>query len=116
MPRALWLRNHVVKRIDIMNSTFRYDVFAGLAGDTFAGTGTLTIQWAGVAGTTRVIQMSCWDAGLIIMMSYDGTTFGPEFEIDQDDPPIQLPHAVRAVQIRNSVVGAISRYQISGWW
>lgn len=99
-----------------MQSTFRYDVFRGTAGDTFATAGVLAFQWAGTLGVSRIIEVSVWDAPALLMMSYDGITYGPEMELDQDDPPIQIPHAARSVQIRNMTPGANSRYQVVGFW
>lgn len=99
-----------------MQSTFRYDVHAGVAGDTFATAGILPFTWAGVQGVSRIIEVTVWDANALLIMSYDGVVWGPEIELDQDDPPIQIPHAARSVQIRNAVAGANSRYQIVGFW
>ena len=99
-----------------MQSTFRYDVLSGTATDTYAGTGILNFQWQGVQGVTRIIEITAWDAPLDIRMTYDGTTWGPDIEVDQDDPPIQIPHAARAVQVKNHTPGSNSRYQITGFW
>lgn len=99
-----------------MQSTFRYDVHAGNAQDTYALTGTLVFQWAGVQGVTRIIEMTVWDNPAEIILSYDGTTFGPAIELDMDDPPVQIPHAARAFQIRNMVAGSVARFQIVGFW
>lgn len=99
-----------------MQSTFRYDVFAGVAGDTVATAGIMFFDWAGVRGITRIIEVSCWDQPAMFLMSYDGTTWGPEIELDPDDPPIQIPHAARAIQIRNKTAGSNSRYQLIGFW
>ena len=100
-----------------MQATFRYDVFADTAADTFAlSGGIMPFEWAGVQGVTRIMEMTVWDNPAMVMLSYDGTTFGPEIELDQDDPPMQLPHAARAIQIRNKNPGSNSRYQIVGFW
>lgn len=99
-----------------MQSTFRYDVNAGDAGDTIATAGDMIFEYEGVAGLTRIIEVSTWDQPAMFSMSYDGTTFGKEIEIDQDDPPIQIPHAARTVRIRNKIAGNVSRYQIIGFW
>lgn len=99
-----------------MQSTFRYDVFPGTAGDTFATAGVNNFLWEGVQGITRIIEMQTWDAPAAIILSYDGTLYGPEIELDMDDPPIQIPHASRSFQIRNMNPGANSRYQIIGYW
>ncbi len=103
-----------------MQSTFRYDVHAGNAGDTIATAGTMIFEWTEAAGTvegvTRIVEMSVWDNPAEMRMSYDGTIWGPFVELDQDDPPIQIPHAARAVQIRNKTPGSVSRYQIIGFW
>lgn len=99
-----------------MQSTFRYAVNSGNAADTYAGTGTLTFLWAGAAGTTRIIEIVVWDNPAYISMSYDGVVFGDDLEVDPDDPPIQLPHAMRACQIRNVNAGNVARYQIAGFW
>ena len=99
-----------------MQSTFRYDVHAGTAGDTFATAGVLAFAWAGVVGVSRIIEVTVWDAPAMMMMSYDGTNYGKEIELDMDDPPIQIPHAARSIQIRNANPGANSRYQIVGFW
>jgi hypothetical protein len=100
-----------------MQSTFRYDVHAGTAGDNFTDTGTLTFMWQGVPGVTRIIEMSVWDNPAFVRLAYDADlTWGDEIELDQDDPPIQIPHAARAVQIRNRNAGNNSRFQIIGFW
>ncbi len=99
-----------------MQSTFRYDVHAGTATDAFAGTGTLDFLWQGVSGTTRIIEMSCWDNPLFVRFSYRAGLWGPEIELDEDDPPIQIPHAARQLEVRNAVAGNNSRYQIIGFW
>lgn len=99
-----------------MQSTFRYDVNAGTAGDAYVDEGTMTFLWEGVPGVTRIIEVVIWDNPAYIRMSYDGITFGPDIEIDPDDPPIQLPHAMRAVEVRNVNAGNNARYQIAGFW
>ena len=99
-----------------MQSTFRYDVHAGTATDAYAGTGELTFTWEGDLGLTRIIEMAVWDNPAEIIMSYDGIVYGPPIELDQDDPPVQIPHAARAIQIRNKLTGANSRFQIVGFW
>ena len=99
-----------------MQSTFRYDIFAGVAGDNFIDTGFLNFEWEGVVGVTRIIQMSVRDANAFIMMSYDGIIWGPEIELDIDDQPIQIPHAARSIQIRNALAGANTTYQLIGYW
>ena len=99
-----------------MNSTFRYDVFAGTAGDTVATAGIMQFEYDGDLGVTRILEMSVWDQPAMIQYSYDGDVWGPEFELDPDDPPIQIPHAAREVQIRNKTAGSNSRYQIIGFW
>lgn len=99
-----------------MQSTFRYDVHAGTAGDTIATAGDMIFEWAGEPGLTRIIEVSVWDQPAMFSMSYDGAIFGKEMEIDQDDPPIQIPHAGRTVRIRNKIAGNNSRYQIVGFW
>lgn len=99
-----------------MQATFRYDVFAGVAADTYALTGILNFQWLGVAGVTRILEITVWDANADIIMTFNGVDWGPDIELDQDDPPIQIPHAARSVQIRNNAAGANSRYQIVGFW
>lgn len=99
-----------------MQATFRYDVFAGTAGDDFIDTGIMSFEWEGVPGLTRIIEVTVRDNGALMMMSYDGVIWGPEIELDQDDPPIQIPHAARSVQIKNLVAGVNSRFQIIGFW
>ncbi len=99
-----------------MQSTFRYDVHSGNAGDTVATAGDMEFQFQGVAGLTRIIEISVWDQPAMFSMSYDALVWGPEIEIDQDDPPIQIPHAARQVRIRNAIAGNVSRYQIIGFW
>ncbi len=99
-----------------MQSTFRYDVFAGTAGDAYGDVGILPFMWDGVQGLTRIIEVSVWDNGALISFTYDGIIFGPDIELDQDDPPIQIPHAARACQIKNLVAGVNARYQIIGFW
>lgn len=99
-----------------MQSTFRYDVHAGTSGDNFSDIGILPFEWESVQGITRILEMKVWDANAYIMLSYEGILWGPEIELDIDDPPVQIPHAARAMQIRNVTVGANSRYQIVGYW
>lgn len=99
-----------------MQSTFRYNVHAGNAGDTFAIVGVCSFTSGGVPGVTRIVEMMTWDNPAMIMFSYDGIVYGDEIEIDHDDPPVQLPHAARSFQIRNKNTGAVSRYQIAGYW
>lgn len=99
-----------------MQSTFRYDVFRGVATDAYAGTGILSFLWVGVVGVTRIFEAKVWDANAEIIMTFDGLIWGPAIELDIDDPPWQIPHACREVQIRNNTAGANSRYQICGFW
>ena len=99
-----------------MQSTFRYDVFRGNAGNLFTDVGTLSLEWETVQGMSRIVQISCWDANCFFRMSYDGEVWGPEIEVDMDDPPLQFPHAAREIEVRNATPGAISRYQIIGFW
>lgn len=99
-----------------MQSTFRYDVHRGTAGDAFVDTGTLLFEWVSVQGVTRIIEMTVWDANAFVRLSYDGTTWGPEIELDIDDPPVQIPHASRAIEIRNATPGSFARYQLVGFW
>ena len=99
-----------------MESTFRYDVHAGTAGDDFVDTGELLFTWEGQQGVTRLIEMIVWDQPGMMIMSYDGVVWGPEIELDPDDPPIQIPYAARAIQIKNKIPGSNSRYQIAGFW
>lgn len=99
-----------------MQSTFRYGVFAGTAGNDYSDTGIMSFEWEGVQGLTKIVEFAVWNIGALLMFSYDGIVWGPEIEVDQDDPPIQIPHAARAVQIKNLVAGVNSRYQIIGFW
>lgn len=103
-----------------MQSTFRYDVLKGTAGNDFdpagGGVGILDFVWAGVTGVTRILEMKIWDQPAIMKMSYDGVEWGPEFELDQDDPPMQIPHAAREFQIKNKTAGLDARFQIIGFW
>lgn len=91
-------------------------MFAGTAADTYALTGTLNFEWVGVQGVTRIMEFSVWDNPAYIRLSYDGITFGKDIELDQDDPPMQIPHASRAIEIRNKNPGSNSRYQLIGFW
>lgn len=100
-----------------MQSTFRYAVQAGNAGDAYAGVGTLTFTDAdGNAGVSRILDITVWDNAALVTMSYDGIIFGDDYEVDPDDPPVQLPHAVRAFQIMNKTAGNVARYQVAAFW
>jgi hypothetical protein len=99
-----------------MQATFRYAVHRGVAGDTYATAGILNFLWLTDAGVTRIIELTTWDNPALIIMSYNGTDYGDQLEVDQDDPPLQFPHAARAVQIMNAVAGNNARYQIAGFW
>lgn len=98
-----------------MQSTFRYDVAAGNAPDAFAAAITFT-DADGNAGVSRIIDITVWDNAALIRWSYDGVVFGDDYEVDPDDPPVQLPHAVRAFQIMNATAGNVARYQVAAFW
>lgn len=99
-----------------MQSTFRYDVHAGTAGDNYVDEGILLFLWAGEPGVTRILEFVVWDNPAHVILSYDGIVWGPAIELDQDDPPVQIPHAAKAVQIKNVTPGSNARYQIIGFW
>ena len=100
-----------------MQSTFRYDVHRGLAGDAYIDTGTLTFtDLEGKPGMSRILEFTVWDNPAYVRLSYDGENFGPDIELDQDDPPMQIPHAARAIEVRNVNGGSNSRYQLIGFW
>ena len=99
-----------------MNSTFRYDPLRGNAADTYALTGILGFDYQGVVGVSRIITLVVWDANALVMLSFDGVEWGDEFRLDMGHSPIQWPPAVRNVQIMNETPGAVSDYQIIGFW
>jgi hypothetical protein len=94
-----------------MWSAFRYAVLTGNAPDSY---GSGEVFGAGVV--TKFIDITVWDQSVFISFSYDGVTFGDDFEVDYEDPPLQLPFACSAFRIRNRTAGLIARYQVAGFW
>lgn len=66
--------------------------------------------------TTRFIHITIWDQPVMMRFSYDGVAYGDEFEIDPDDPPVELPMAVSSFVIRNKTAAVVARAQIAGFW
>lgn len=92
-----------------MYSAFRYDVKSGNAPDNY---GT-PIDFD---GTSKFIHIVIWDNPCYIQFSYDGVTFGDDFEIDPDDPPVELPFACRSFVIKNVTPLSIARFQVTSFW
>lgn len=98
-----------------MQSFHRYDVAKGNAPDTYGTAITFIDQYA-IAGVSRLADITVWDNPVEISWSYDGVTFGDDYEIDSDDQPVQLPVAIRAFTIRNKTAGLVGRYQVAAFW
>ena len=65
--------------------------------------------------TTKFIQIECWDNPMLIQLAYDDAlTWGDSIEIDQENPPLILPIAVRHVQVQNKTLTLVARYQVIG--
>jgi len=94
-----------------MWSSFRYAVRPGNAPDAYAAPITF-----GAGVVTKFIDITIWDQSVYIAFSFDGVTFGDDFEVDYDDPPLQLPFACSAFVIRNKTAGLVARYQVAGFW
>lgn len=62
---------------------------------------------------TRQIMLESWNNSYDIRLTYDGTNFYDDFEIDPDRP-LDLWFQALGFQIKNSVVGAVSKYQVIG--
>ena len=92
-----------------MISTYRYDVQTGNAPDAFGAAIVFD-------GTSRILDITIKDNPAEIRWSYDGVTFGDVFVVFSDDPPLQLPHAARAFQIRNRTATLIAWYQIACYY
>jgi hypothetical protein len=104
-----------------MQSTYRYDVKSttldGLCPDNYADPPNPFSSFADADGsfTSRIIEIKVRDNPALLTFSYDGVTFGKDYEADPDDPPIQWPHAVRSFMIKNKTPGNVARYQIVGF-
>lgn len=99
-----------------MEITFRYDVHAGSAGDGYADSGIMTFEWQEKPGNSVILILRVWDKPAYIVLSYDGTDFGDEIEVDPNDPPLQIPYSARSFQIRNKTAGDTARFQIVAFW
>lgn len=92
-----------------MPVAYRYEVFAGNAPDAFAAHALAALP------ITQMLEITCWDNPCVIELSYDNVTFGGDIEIDNSDPPILLPFAMKSFKIKNKTAGLVSRYQIVGF-
>jgi hypothetical protein len=94
-----------------MWSSFRYAVRRGNAPDAY-GAG----QVFGAGVVTKILDITVWDQPVYISFSFDGITFGDDYEVDYEDPPLQIPFACSAFLIRNKTPGLTARYQVVGFW
>lgn len=92
-----------------MESTYRYSVHSGYAPDAYGAAEEF-------GGTTRILDITIKDNPAVFTFSYDGVTFGDDYIVFSDDPPLQLPHAARAFKVRNQTAGGIAWYQVAGLW
>lgn len=60
---------------------------------------------------SRSIKLESWNNSFDVRLTLDGTNFYDDFEIDPDRP-LDLWFEAVGYQIKNSVVGAVSRYQL----
>jgi hypothetical protein len=101
-----------------MYSAFRYQVKAGNAPDVYGATIDFTEIVGGAVqnATSKFLDITIWDNPAELAFSYDSVNFGDNFEVDHEDPPLQIPFACRAFVIRNKTPGSIARYQVTGFW
>lgn len=99
-----------------MISFYKYDAHIGVAGDDYGDWGTMTFRYDGEEGVTGILMVEVWNNPACVHMSLDGENFGDDIEFDPDNPPIPLPFACRAIEIRNRDAGAAAIFQITGYW
>lgn len=61
----------------------------------------------------RMVSLEVWNNNTDFRLSYDGTNFYDSFEIDPDRPLILL-FQTAAIMRKNTIVGAISKFQVLG--
>lgn len=61
----------------------------------------------------RMVSLETWNNNADFMLSYDGTNFYDSFEIDPDRPLVLL-FQTAAIRRKNTIVGAISKFQVLG--
>lgn len=94
-----------------MQSAFRYAVRPGNAPDVYGAPITF-----GTGVVSKFLDVTVWDQSVYISFSFDGVNFGDDFEVDYEDPPLQIPFACSAFLIRNKTAGLIARYQVAGFY
>ncbi len=93
-----------------MFTCFRYDQKTGNAPDAPAWT------QEDFTFTTKCLTIEAWDNPLLIQLAYsDALVWGDTIEIDQENPTLFLPQAVRHIQVQNKTATLISRYQVVGF-
>lgn len=98
-----------------MNSTYDYDVIKGVAPDAYGPILAFT-DALGNPRSSKFIEVKTWDNPCYVRWSYDGTTFGDDYEKDPDDQPLLIPHSAKAFEIMNVTATVIARYQVTAWW
>lgn len=60
---------------------------------------------------SRSVKLESWNNSYDIRLTYDGTNFYDDFEIDPDRP-LDLWFQALGYQIKNAISGAVSKYQV----
>jgi len=68
-----------------------------------------------LASISQTIDFYIFDNAALVKLSYDGTTWGDEFEIPADTI-VSIDVNVHSFNIKNKTAASVARYSVVGWY